>query len=292
VHLVSYRQGESGRRIGVLRAGAVIDAVELLPADDGPDLTDMRSLLASGPELLDRLAAQVPAADDEAWAAAQPVELVAPISDPPRIFAIGRNYAEHAREGGADVPDFPMLFFKPATSLVGPGAAIVIPPSTQRVDWEGELAVVIGSGGKYVSEDQALEHVAGYSVANDVSARDWQRRTTQFDAGKMFDTFCPLGPAIVVDRDLDPQDLRITTTVNGQVMQDGWTGDMIFPVARLVSYLSEAVALLPGDIILTGTPAGVGYARPEPIFLAPGDVVEVEISRVGRLSNPVVAERV
>lgn len=217
--------------------------------------------------------------------------LTAPLLDPPRIFAIGRNYAEHAREGGAEIPEYPMIFFKPATAIVGDGDAIRIPRSTEKVDWEGELGVVIGTAGKYIRTDQAMNHVAGYVVANDVTARDWQRRTSQFDSGKMFDTFLPLGPAVVTaDEVPEPEQLEVTTMVNDVTMQRGTTADMLFPIAALVSYLSQAVRLLPGDLILTGTPPGVGYARTPPVFLHHGDEVAVTIGHLGSLRNPVLAE--
>lgn len=218
------------------------------------------------------------------------VEFLPPVLDPPRIFCIGRNYEEHAKEGNADVPEFPMVFLKPWTSLIGHDQSIQVPDSTDRVDWEGEIAIVIGTAGRDVPEDRAFEHVAGYAIANDVTARDWQRRTSQFDAGKMFDTFGPLGPYLVTaDEVADPDRLQVETRVNGAVMQSGTSADMVFSMAHLVSYLSRAVRLLPGDVILTGTPSGVGYARTPPVYLVPGDVVEVEVTGLGVLRNPVRA---
>ena len=214
------------------------------------------------------------------------VRLTAPV-DPFRIFAIGRNYVEHAKEGGGEVPDYPMIFFKPNSSVVGPGDDIIAWPTTQKIDWEGELTAVVGKRGRDIPVENALEYVAGYTIANDVTARDWQRRTSQFDAGKMFDTFCPLGPCLVPADEVDPQNLDLETTVNGVLMQSGTTRDMVFTVAHLVSYISQAVEIRPGDIILTGTPAGVGYAREVPIFLHPGDEVCVSISEIGLLVNSV-----
>lgn len=294
MHLVNYRTGDTVA-VGVRTGDAVIDLVAALAhvgADTAP-ASDMRRLLAAGPQaLLDAAAAVDAAATAGVGTVADPV-LAAPLLDPPRIFAIGRNYAEHAKEGGAEVGEYPMIFFKPATCIVGDGEPVQIPPTTEKVDWEAELAVVIGTGGKYIAEADALDHVAGYTVSNDVTARDWQRRTSQFDAGKMFDTFLPLGPALVTADEVgDPQQLAISLTVNGETMQDGTTADMVFTVAALVSYVSHGVRLLPGDIILTGTPAGVGYARATPIFLHPGDEMTVHISGVGTLSNPLVAEAI
>ena len=292
MHLVNYRT-DGAVAVGARVDGRVVDLAAALAhagADTAP-ARDMRSLLAAGPAVLAAAADAVTrAAADGVGAVDDPV-LVAPLLDPPRIFAIGRNYAEHAKEGGAEVGEHPMIFFKPATCIVGDGEPVVIPPTTEKVDWEAELAVVIGTGGKYIAEADALDHVAAYTVSNDVTARDWQRRTSQFDAGKMFDTFLPLGPALVTADEIpDPQRLAISTVVNGTTMQDGTTADMVFPVAALVSYLSHGVRLLPGDVILSGTPAGVGYARATPIFLHPGDEVTVRIEGVGVLHNPVVAE--
>jgi len=249
----------------------------------------LRGLLEAGPAALDAVRAAIAAPGGTVFAEAD-VEFLPPIGDPPRVFCIGRNYEEHAKEGKAEVPEFPMIFLKPATSLAGHGQPIEVPASTEKVDWEGEIALVIGTGGRDIPEEQALEHVAGYSIANDVTARDWQRRTSQFDQGKMFDTFGPFGPYLVTpDEAGDVTDMRVETRVNGEVMQSGNSGDMVYPMAMLVSYLSQAVRLLPGDVILTGTPSGVGYARTPPVYLVPGDVVEVSVSGLGELRNEVVA---
>lgn len=254
----------------------------------------LRELIAGGDSAMSFLRAVVGAAspvDDKHYQEGD-VVFLPPVLDPPRVFCIGRNYEEHAREGNAEVPDFPMIFLKPATSLIGHGQEIEVPASTDKVDWEGEIALVIGRGGRDIAEADALDHVAGYAIANDVTARDWQRRTTQFDAGKMFDTFGPIGPYLVTaDEAGDVTKMHVETRVNGEVMQSGNSGDMVFPMAMLVSYISQAVRLLPGDIILTGTPAGVGYARVPPVYLVDGDVVEVSVSGLGELRNGVVAMR-
>jgi 2-keto-4-pentenoate hydratase/2-oxohepta-3-ene-1,7-dioic acid hydratase in catechol pathway len=293
MHLVNYRTG-GGVAVGVRAEGTVVDlAAALRHADvDATPAADMRTLLTAGPGVLTAAADAVSLAVADGVGVVDDPVLAAPVLDPPRIFAIGRNYAEHAKEGGAEVGEYPMIFFKPATCIVGDGEPVQIPPTTEKVDWEAELAVVIGTGGKYIAEDDALGHVAGYTVSNDVTARDWQRRTSQFDAGKMFDTFLPLGPVLVTADEIpDPQSLAISLTVNGETMQDGTTADMVFSVAALVSYVSHGVRLLPGDIILSGTPAGVGYARETPVFLHPGDEMTVTIEGVGSLTNPVIAER-
>ncbi|MBI2568908.1 MAG: fumarylacetoacetate hydrolase family protein [Candidatus Schekmanbacteria bacterium] len=213
---------------------------------------------------------------------------------PAAVLCIGVNYRAHAAETGRPVPERPVLFMKNPAAVQDPDGPIVIPgccADPPQVDFEGELAVVIGRRAKNVSAPMALEHVLGYTIGNDVSARRWQRDAGggQWVRGKSFDTFCPLGPDLVTPEEVaDPQSLTLTTRVNGEVMQQTTTGDMIFSVAELIAYLSQGTTLLPGTVILTGTPSGVGVARTPPRFLAPGDVVEVEISSLGILRNPVV----
>ncbi len=207
---------------------------------------------------------------------------------PPNIFAIGRNYRAHAAETGAQVPEKPLIFMKATTSVIGDGDAIVLPASAPTaVDYEAELAIVIGRRARQVGEAQALEFVLGYTCANDVSARDCQRDDKQWSRAKGFDTFCPLGPWLVTADELDPGALRVRSRLNGQVMQDANTADMIHSCAALVSYLSHQFTLLPGTVILTGTPEGVGTARTPPVYLAAGDRIEVEIEGVGVLRNVV-----
>lgn len=209
------------------------------------------------------------------------------------VFCIGLNYRAHAAETGAPIPARPVVFMKPTTALTHPGAPICLPAACDEgpeVDYEGELAVVIGRAVRNVAPEQALAAVAGYTCANDVSARRWQKERGggQWIRGKSFDTFCPLGPVLVTPDELpDPQALRVRTTLNGRVVQDGTTADMIFPVATLIAFLSRDTTLLPGTVILTGTPPGVGVARTPPLFLAPGDHVQIEIDGIGRLENPV-----
>ncbi len=212
------------------------------------------------------------------------------------ILGIGRNYAEHAKEQGAAVPDAPMVFTKNAAAGGLDGEDIIVPRICQdreQVDFEGELAVVIGERVRDVSKADAIKHVLGYCVANDVSARWWQKSGSggQFFRGKSFDTFCPLGPFVVPASEIaNPNALRLTTKVNGQTMQDASTGEMIFDVATLVSDLSRGMTLLPGTVILTGTPSGVGMARTPPVWLKDGDVVEIAIEKIGTLRNRVVFE--
>lgn len=216
------------------------------------------------------------------------VELLPPVVRPGKVIALGRNYAAHAAEGGAEPPKYPMLFHKTHTSLIGHNQSIVIPPVTKKVDYEAELAVIIGKSCYQVSEEDALDYVAGYACANDVSARDLQRQTSQFTAGKMLDTFGPLGPALVTADEIDAvQNLNISLELNGETLQSSNTSYMIFNVAFTISFISQICTLEPGDVILTGTPEGVGYPRNPPIFLKPGDSVTVHVEKVGSLTNPV-----
>ncbi len=208
------------------------------------------------------------------------VQLLPP-SEPRTIVAIGRNYREHAAETGAEVPTEPLFFLKPVTSLIGSGDTIIYPNwVSSRVDYEGELAIVIGRTCYRVSEDQAMDYIHGYTCANDVTARDLQQRDGQWARAKGFDTFCPLGPVLVTG--IDPADLAIETRVNGTVRQQARTSEMIFGIPRIISHVSAVMTLHPGDIILTGTPSGIGP-------LQPGDSVEVEIERIGILRNDIVA---
>ena len=217
-------------------------------------------------------------------------KLLAPVV-PSNIFCIGVNYRAHAREAKSEVPDYPIVFMKGTGALLDPGAPICIPAccaDVPQVDFECELAVVIGRPAKSVSEAEALDYVLGYTCANDVSARKWQKECRQWVHGKGFDTFCPLGPALVTPEDVpDPQRLAIRTLLNGQVMQDSSTADMIWSVAQLISFVSQDTTLPAGTVILTGTPEGVGFARTPPVFLKPGDEVVVEIENIGRLVNTV-----
>ncbi len=228
---------------------------------------------------------------------AQVARLLAPLV-PSQILGVGLNYRRHAAESGMKEPVHPVLFFKGLNTLQDPGAPIQLPrhlPSAE-VDYECELAVVIGKGGKNIRKADALSHVLGYTCANDVSARDWQLKFGggQWSRGKTFDTFTPLGPCLVTADEIpDPAQLKIRTVLNGQVMQDWSTGDMIFDVPTLIEFLSGSSTLLPGTVILTGTPHGVGMAvKPEPRWLKAGDSVTIDIDRIGALTNPVVEETV
>ncbi|MGC8874288.1 MAG: fumarylacetoacetate hydrolase family protein [Chloroflexia bacterium] len=208
------------------------------------------------------------------------VRLLAPCT-PTKVLAVGRNYVAHAAEFDNPPPSEPILFLKPPSSVIGPGDAIVRPKLSSQVDFEGELAVVIAHRCRKVPAERALDYVLGYTCANDVTARDLQRRDAQWTRAKGFDTFCPLGPWIVPG--LDPAALEVITRVNGELRQHGWTRDLLFSVPELIAYVSSVMTLEPGDVLLTGTPAGVGS-------LSAGDLVEIEVPRIGVLANPVVDE--
>lgn len=212
--------------------------------------------------------------------------------EPLNIFAIGLNYRSHAAETGATLPDHPLIFSKATSSLCAPGAPIILPRSApDEVDYEAELAVVIARRCRRVPEDRALEFVAGFTCANDVTARDCQKRLDrQWTRAKSFDTFCPLGPVLVTPDEVDCENLRIESRLNDQLVQSGTTAEMIFSVPRLIGYLSEQFTLLPGTVILTGTPPGVGVSRTPPVFLRAGDQISVQIEGIGELANPVVRE--
>lgn len=222
-----------------------------------------------------------------------PDRLAPPVTSPEKVICIGKNYADHARELGGEPPELPVVFSKFSSTIIGTESPVVLPSISNAVDYEAELCVVIGRSGKHICRDQAMQHVFGYTIANDISARDWQKGKPggQWLLGKSFDTFCPLGPWIVTADEIgDPHALDIELKLNGQVMQQASTSQMIFPVDFLVSHLSQFFRLRPGDLILTGTPAGVGAGRTPPVYLKPGDRTEVAIAKIGTLNNPVVAE--
>jgi 2-keto-4-pentenoate hydratase/2-oxohepta-3-ene-1,7-dioic acid hydratase in catechol pathway len=285
MRLVSY-QGENGIRVAAVRDGEYVDlhsAASYIPAS-------MNELLAGGPKLMER-ARKV--AERGKGIPREVVSLAPPVPSPQKIFCVGLNYADHARETGKELPSEPVIFNKFATALRGDGDDIVLPRLSREVDYEAELVAVIGRGGRHIPRDRALDHVAGYCCGHDVSARDWQLRKPggQWLLGKSFDSFAPMGPALVTADEVGATDnLRIQLRLNGNVMQNSTTAQLIFSVAELVSYISGVCTLAPGDVIFTGTPPGVGVARKPPVFLQPGDMVEVEIERIGVLHNRVVAE--
>jgi 2-keto-4-pentenoate hydratase/2-oxohepta-3-ene-1,7-dioic acid hydratase in catechol pathway len=261
------------------------------------DFTDLgfngttRDLLRLGADRIEPLlgrAAQTP----EAWQEIDRFNGITfgpPVPDPDKVLCIGLNYREHAREAGLPIPPVPVVFAKFRNSLIGSGAPIQLPEVSRQIDYEGELAVVIGQRCKRVSTEEALRVIGGYSVLNDISARDLQMQVSQWTIGKAIDTFAPMGPGLVPARRIpDPQKLELVTRLNGQIVQQSSTADMIFSVAEIIAHLTQVMTLEPGDIIATGTPAGVGFTRDPALFLQPGDIVEVEIPSVGRLVNPVI----
>ena len=299
--LVSYRASGSSTawRTGIAHEQAVVDASAYLlsraeVASGQADLS-VRALLQQGQQALKEVFA---------WAKSQfearsgllsldALELGPPVPDPDKIICLGVNYREHAAEAQQELPAVPMFFAKFRNSLIGPTSPILLPRASTQIDYEGELAVIIGQRCKEVAEQDALRYVAGYTIMNDVSARDVQMQTSQWTAGKAVDTFAPMGPGIVLASSIpNPQTLMLTTRVNEQVVQHDTTANMVFSVASTIAFLSSLMTLEPGDIIATGTPSGVGFKRTPPLFLHDGDVVEVEIERIGRIRNPVIRGRV
>jgi 2-keto-4-pentenoate hydratase/2-oxohepta-3-ene-1,7-dioic acid hydratase in catechol pathway len=285
MRLISFLTAD-GPCIGVRAGDAVID----LHAADPELPTDMAELLALGEDALARARA---AAGDSAPRAPADLRLLPVVPRPPKILCIARNYGEHAREAGLDVLAQPNIFIRFAQSLIADGEPIQVPRVSEQCDWEAELAVVIGRGGRHVPRDRALEHVAGYTIFNDVSIRDWQLRKPpiQFGAGKNFDASGPLGPDLVTaDEVPDPGDLRLELRVNDEVKQSGSTAEMIFSVTELIEFISTFTTLEAGDVIATGTPSGVGHFHDPPTYLRAGDTVRIEIERVGVQVNPVIDE--
>jgi 2-keto-4-pentenoate hydratase/2-oxohepta-3-ene-1,7-dioic acid hydratase in catechol pathway len=255
-----------------------------------PTLPDgVGGLVAGGPDLLTRAAKAAQGLTRESQLDERSVTYRPLIERPGKIICIGRNYAAHAREGGAEPLDYPDVFMRGANSLVAHGEALVRPRCSDKFDYEGELAFVVGRRARNVGRTDAYGILAGYSIFNEGSIRDYQRKATQWTMGKNFDGTGGFGPDLVTPDELPDgaKGIRLTTTLNGHVMQDGNTDDLIFPVAEIVAILSEAMTLEPGDVVVTGTPSGVGYARKPPIFMKPGDVVEVAIEKIGTLRNTV-----
>lgn len=264
-------------------AAVAADGLHGLTSDQPEYPGDLDALLARGADLqaVGRLLLAAPKVE-----LASP-RLLPPLRAPGKIICVGLNYAAHSAEIGFEVPPYPALFVRFATTLTGHENPLVIPAVSDQLDFEGELAAVIGTGGRSIARESALDHVAGYSLFNDASVRDYQFKTTQWTIGKNFDHTGGFGPLLVTPDELPPgcKGLRLQTRLNGRVMQEASTDSMIFDVAALVSILSEAMTLVPGDVIVTGTPSGVGYTRKPPVFMKPGDVCEVEIERLGVLRN-------
>lgn len=285
MRLLSFQYQGQGR-IGTRSGDGVID---LNQAD--PSLPpDMKGFLAGGAASFE--AARAAVANGEHALPSAAITVCAPIQNPQKIICIGLNYADHAAESGMPIPEEPVVFSKYPTSIIGPGEAILAPSVSQKVDYEVELVAVIGRTGRNISEADALDYVAGYTVGHDVSARDYQleKPAGQWMMGKTFDTFAPIGPHLVTPDEISNVDeLGIRCIVNGETLQDSSTRQLIFKVPELIAYLSHVFTLSPGDLIFTGTPPGVGMARDPQIWLKPGDHVVCEVDEIGRLENPVAA---
>jgi acylpyruvate hydrolase len=293
MRLVRYEGNDGAIRLGALTNNGVVH-LESAAASMGfatEAFRDTSSFLSAGDAAIQQAQKVVQEAARSAFTALSSVKLRAPVPRPGKIVAVGLNYRDHSIEAGAkELPKTPIIFAKFPTSISGPGDSIVLPHGDSQVDYEAELAVVIGKKTKAISAAEALQNVAGYMPLNDVSARTWQFADKQWVRGKSCDTFCPTGPYLTTrDEISDPQSLSISARVNGTTLQDSNTSRMIFGVAALIEFISASITLEPGDIIATGTPEGVGVFRTPPIFLKPGDIVEIEIEKLGLLRNPGVA---
>ena len=272
-----------GLRLHVAGAGGYVDVAD---ATGDPQLAGLAHVLAAGQPALDAIR---PVAGRDGTAV-QPADFGPAVPEPPRILCLGVNYSEHAIEGGRAVPTWPEAFVRGPGSAIGPYEDLVKPALTSRFDYEGELGIVIGAGGRYLKSASAMSAVAGFVVLNDATAREWQRAATQWTAGKNFEGTMPVGPELVTPDEVDISDLALTTILNGQVMQSARTSQMIVDVPSAIEFFSSFTRLRPGDVIATGTPGGVGFARKPPVWLEPGDLIEVTVEGVGTIRNRVVAE--
>lgn len=279
-------QTSRGHRLAVDVDGRSVRSSEA----GGPET--LSELIEAGPEALAALRSAVTAVPNTVGRPVADEALALPLAKPGKIICMGLNFVDHAREGGFSIPEYPAIFLRSASSLVPAGEPMVRPAVSDTFDYEAELLVVIGKRAKHVSDADALKYVFGYSIFNDGSVRNYQRKTPQWTAGKNFDGTGAFGPVIVTADALPPgaAGLRIRSLLNGQVMQDGTSDDMIFPVARAVSLMSEIMTLEPGDLIAMGTPAGVGHARKPPVWMKPGDEIVIEIDGIGRLQNTIIDE--
>jgi len=273
-----------GQRLAVRGSSGYVD-VALATGD--PRLATLSAVLAGGAEALE-LVRRV--AEEGEGREVADAELGPAVPSPNRILCLGVNYVEHALEGGRPPTKWPEVFVRGSDSVLGPYAELVRPDLSSCFDYEGELGVLIGRGGRYIPAADAMAAIAGYVVLNDATAREWQRAASQWTAGKNFDASMPCGPELVTADEIDVSDAQLTTRLNGEVMQSARTSQMIFDIPRTIEFLSSFTTLRPGDLIATGTPGGVGFARQPPVWLEPGDQIEVEIESVGRISNHVVAE--
>ncbi len=281
-------EGGEGPRPGVLvNQDTVVDLTAAIA--DAPQ--SMREVIAADKPLQQRISARLSQPDCPRMPLSS-LRLLSPLRDPGKVVCLGLNYADHAKEGGHDVPDYPSLFMRATTSMIGPGEPMIVPSCSERLDYEAELVIVIGRKCRHVREDDAHDVIFGYSAFNDGSIRDYQRRTAQWTAGKNFDGTGALGPWIVTADELPPgaSGLGIRSRLNGRIMQESNTANMIFSVAKTIAILTEVMTLEPGDLIATGTPEGVGHARKPPVWMRPGDEISIEIDQIGTLTNPVRAE--
>lgn len=274
---------EDGLRLHVRGRSGYVDVAR---ATGDERLSQLSAVLSGGPEVLE-LVQRASAQDGRELSDA---EFGPAVPSPRRILCFGVNYVEHALEGGRPPTKWPETFVRGADSVAAPYGELVKPELSSRFDYEGELGLVVGSGGRYIRAEDALSAIAGYVIVMDGTAREWQRASTQWTPGKNFDGTMPIGPEVVTTDELDASDLQLTTTLNGEVMQSASTAQMIFDIPRTIEYLSSFTTLRPGDVIATGTPGGVGFARTPPVWLQPGDTIEVAIEGLGRIANRVVAE--
>jgi 2-keto-4-pentenoate hydratase/2-oxohepta-3-ene-1,7-dioic acid hydratase in catechol pathway len=273
---VTYRDGAGLAKAGILSGNTVVD----LAAAGFPDLI---SVAARG--------GRIGAIPEDGGTDLSRIQLLAPVPRPPKFICVGLNYRDHAIESGMPIPERPTVFSKFSSCVIGPGAPIVLPRNSVQPDYEAEFAFVIGKGGRHIRAENWRDHVFGYTIVNDVSARDFQMATSQWLMGKTFDTFGPMGPWLVsADEIPDPHSLDITLIIGGETLQSSNTRELIFKIPDLIAYISSVVTLEPGDIVSTGTPSGVGFARKPPRYLKPGDEVVIRIDGIGELRNPVVAE--
>jgi len=272
-----------GLRLHVRGASGYVD---LATASGDGSLVSLEGLIAGG---ADALAVAATAAEGSGVEFSGK-DFAPSTPNPPRILCLGVNYADHAIEGGREVPTWPESFVRGTGSVIGAYDDLVKPALSERLDYEAELAVIMGKGGRYIAAADAMDAIFGYSVMNDGSAREWQRAATQWTPGKNFEGTMPIGPEVVTTDEVDVTNLAISSTLNGQVMQSASTADMIVSVVRAVEYFSSFTTLRPGDVIATGTPGGVGFARTPPVWLLPGDTIEVTVEGIGTISNRVVAE--
>ena len=287
-HYIDVTRAYAAAQNGASNGAALAEAV--LPPDALSFFRGGETSLAALREAVAHAASLEPAKaiEDGVLVPRSATKTLVPIPNPPKIICVARNFGKHAAEAGLQVSEIPILFARFAATQVAHGDPIIVPFVSHQVDWEGELAVVVGKGGRHISKDAAMDHVAGYTVFNDVSVRDYQFRVAQYTGGKNFHASGPVGPHITLaDEGLDPHNVRITTTINGEVKQDASTEEFIFDIPTIIEHISEFIELEPGDIIPMGTPAGVGFKRNPPEFLKDGDVIDVTVEGIGTLSNPV-----